>query len=172
MSDDLFIPINRTKMILMTVIYAVLGLVSFSIIYYGGMRFPAVSHTVFKIVALIILLFFAVLAGTFAKNVKNKDAGLHISSKGINDESSSISVGLLPWKDIVEISQYKSASAKYILIQVKQHKKYLDAAKNKAILRLLNQNVALYKTPIVINVGTLKTNLDELERQLNTYLKK
>lgn len=159
-------------MILMTVLYAVLGLLSFSLVYYGGMRFTAVSHTVFKVIALVILLFFAVVAGTFAKSVKNKDAGLHISNKGINDESSSISYGLIPWKDIDDISKFKSASAKYMLIHVKKHKKYLDAAKNNAIRRLLNQNITHYKTPVVINVATLKTNMDELERQLNTFYKK
>lgn len=171
MSDTVFIPINRTKMILLTVGYGLAGIIAFCIIYYGGMQFESISHTIFKIIALVVLLFFAVVAGTFAKNIRNQSAGLQIDRKGITDSSSSISFGLIPWKDIVSINKYKSPSAKYMVIKVKKEKKYLEAAKNGAIRKLLDQNLAQFKTPVVINVGILKTNLTELEAIISSHLK-
>lgn len=167
-----FIPINRTKMILLTVLYGLAGLIGFSMFYYGGFAFETVPHGVFKGLSLVVLLFFAVVAGTFAKRVKNSDAGLEINSKGITDTSSSISLSLIPWKDITKIETYRSASAKYILVHVKQPNKYLEGAKNSAIRKLLAQNVQQFKTPVVINAGILKTDLNDLSGKLKSRLKK
>ena len=169
MSDEIFIPINRKKMILMTVVYSVIGIVAFLVTYYLGENQDWMSPTVFKVASVIVLLFFMVLAGTFAKNVKSVSAGLTINRKGIDDQANSISSGLIYWKDIKGISKIKTPSAKYILVLVKKPQKYIDNAKNSAIKRLLNHNLTNYKTPIVINVTALQTNLDDLEVIITEY---
>jgi hypothetical protein len=169
MADEVFIPINRRKMIIMTVVYSVLGIAAFLVTYYLGENQDLVSPTVFKVASVIVLLFFMVLAGTFAKNVKSTSAGLTISRKGIDDQANSISSGLIYWKDIKGISKIKTPSSKYILVMVKKPQKYIENAKNNAIKRLLNHNLANHKTPIVINVTALQTNLDELEGIIAEY---
>ena len=104
MAEEVFIPIDRKKMILMTVLYSVLGIGAFLVTYYLGENQDWVSPTVFKVASIVVLLFFMVLAGTFAKNVKSTIAGLTINRKGIDDQSNSISSGLIYWKDIKGIS--------------------------------------------------------------------
>ncbi len=169
MADEVFIPINRKKMIIMTVVYSILGIGAFLVTFYLGESQDWVSPTVFKVASVIVLLFFMVLAGTFAKNVKSAAAGLTINRKGINDQANSISSGLIYWKDIKGISKIKTPSSQYILVMVKKPQKYIENAKNNAIKRLLNHNLANYKTPIVINVTALQTNLDELEGIIAEY---
>ena len=169
MADEVFIAIDRKKMVLMTILYSALGIGSFLVVYYLGENQDWMNPTVFKVLSVIVLLFFMVLAGTFAKNVKSSIAGLTINRKGIDDRSNAISSGLIHWKDIKGISKVKTPSAKYILVMVKKPQKYIDNAKNNAIKRLLNHNLSNYKTPIVINVTALQTNLDELEKIIAAY---
>ncbi len=172
MREAIFIEIDRKKMIFRTVLYSVLGLFVFLGFYYLGEWQDWVSSTVFKVIAVLSLLFFIVVAGTFAKNIKNGAAGLTIDKTGITDETSSISNGLIKWKEINEISKVKTTSSKLILIHVKKPQRFIDNAKNGAIKRLLNQNYTLYKTPIVINVSALTTTLSELEEVLVNFLGK
>ncbi len=169
MAEEVFIPIDRKKMILMTALYSILGIGAFLVTYYLGENQDWVSPTVFKVASIVVLLFFMVLAGTFAKNVKSTIAGLTINRKGIDDQSNSISSGLIHWKDIKGISKVKTPATKYILVMVKKPQKYIDNAKNSAIKRLLNHNLANYKTPIVINVTALQTSLDDLEKIIAEY---
>lgn len=169
MADEIFIPINRPRMIAMTVLYGVLGFFCFLVTYYLGEAQDWVNPGIFKFLSVVVLLFFIIVAGTFAKNLKNKSAGLLINFKGIDDQSSSISHGFIFWKDIEKISKLNAGASKYMLVFVKKPQNYIEKAKNSAIKRLLNQNMRLYKTPVVINVGALSTNLDELEKTLGDF---
>lgn len=168
-AEEVFIPIDRKKMILMTVIYSLAGIVGLLIVYYLGENQDWVSPTIFKVISVIVFLFFIVVAGSYGKNIKNSAAGLTINLTGIDDQSSSISHGLIKWKDVTGISKVKTASSKLLVISVKKPKKYLDNAKNSAVKRVLNQNISQYKTPIVINVGILDTSLEELEILLKSH---
>lgn len=166
---ETFIPIDRRKMILRTTLYGVLGIVFFFVFYYLGENQEWVSPTVFKVASIVVLFFFMVLAGTFAKNIRSKTAGLYVSRSGIDDQTSSISPGLVKWKDVTELAWGKSASANYLLVKVKKPTRFVENAKNNAIKRLLKQNLTIYKTPIVINVGILRTDIKELEGILKSF---
>ena len=169
MAKEIFIPINRKRMVVMTVFYILCGIGGLLVVYYLGENQDWISSTVFKVLSVIVFLFFIIVAGTFGKNLKNKSAGLKIDYSGIDDLSSSISHGFIKWADIKEISKVKTVSSNLLLVSVKKPQKYIDKAKNSAIKRLLNQNVALYKTPVVINVGVLTVSLTELEKLIMDY---
>lgn len=164
-----FIPVNRRKMVLMTIIYGSLGLLACLLTYYIGAYQSIVSHTVFKVASVIVLAFFAVVAGTFAKNIKNDNAGVEISTKGINDHSSSISPGMISWKEIESIGTAKNLVTSYMLIHVKHPQEIIKKAKNKAVKRLLEQNMTIYKTPVVVNIGSLSTSLSEIESSVDQF---
>jgi hypothetical protein len=167
--SPLFIPVNRRKMVIMTIVYGLLGLCACLLTYYIGANQSYMSHTVFKVAAVIVFAFFAVVAGTFAKNIKNDAAGVEISSKGINDHSSSISPGMISWKEIKSISTAKNLATSYLLIHVKHPQEIIKKAKNKAVKRLLEQNMTIYKTPVVVNVGSLSTSLKEMESNVDQF---
>jgi len=169
MKKEQFIPVDRKKMILMTVLYAVLGIGAFLVTYYLGENQDWVSPGIFKFLSVVVLLFFIIVAGSFAKNVKQKTAGLTINYSGLDDQSNSISIGEVKWKDVTGIAKVSTPSAKYILLTVKKPQKFIDNAKNGAIKRLLNQNMTLYKTPVVINASILQISLEELEAELIKY---
>lgn len=163
MSEIVFLSINRKRMLLMAAVYFSLGLSAFLLVYYFGQSQSFINTTVINIVAVIIFLFFLVVSGTYIINLRNKEAGLRVDRTGIYDNLSSISVGLIPWKDINRIEVVKTNATKLILVHVKKPKKYIDSAKNSAVKRLLNQNFELQKTPICINAGILTKPINEVE---------
>jgi TctA family transporter len=169
MSTSIFIPVNRKKMILMTVLYAVLGLLVFMAVYLVGQNQNWISPTIFTVISFAFLLFFLVVSGTYARYIKLETAGLSISQVGIDDQSSSINFGLVKWQEILGVTTHSTASSKLLIVRVKKPNKYIEGAKNAAIKRLLNQNLTIYKTPVVINVNVLSTNLAELMEQINRH---
>lgn len=170
--EAISVPINRRKMIVMTTLYGIAGLAAFLFIYYFGAYQTFTSHTVFKVASVVVLIFFAIVAGTFAKNIKNQQAGFHITAKGIDDQTSSISAGLIPWKEITAILTHKSPSSQFLLILVKHPEKVVNSGKNGAVKRVLEQNLKIYKTPIVVNAGALTMSLTELEQETNRYFER
>jgi len=168
--EDIFIAVNRKKMISMTILYGLIGLVAFLGLYYFGEGLKdalgKVGTTIFKTLAVIVLVVFIVVAGSYGKKIKDKTAGLKIDRNGITDETSSISVGMVKWKQVKKIEFLKSLTSTSILIHVKKPETFLKEAKNKAVARLLNQNVAIYKTPIVINASVLTSDVKSLTEVL------
>jgi hypothetical protein len=70
MSTSIFIPVNRKKMIFMTFLYAVLGLLVFMAIYLVGQEQNWMSPTIFTVISFAFLLFFLVVSGTYARYIK------------------------------------------------------------------------------------------------------
>lgn len=169
MSTSIFIPVNRKKMIFMTVLYAVLGLLVFMAVYLVGQEQNWMSPTIFTVISFAFLVFFLVVSGTFARYIRLETAGLSISQVGIDDQSSSINFGLIKWQEILGVTTHSTVSSKLLIVKVKKPNKYIEGAKNSAIKRLLNQNLTIYKTPVVINVNVLSTNLAELMEQINRH---
>jgi hypothetical protein len=169
MSTSIFIPVNRKKMMFMTILYAVLGVIVFMAVYLVGQDQNWMNPTIFTVISFAFLLFFLVVSGTFARYIKSETAGLSISQIGIEDKSSSISFGLIKWQEIVAISSHSTVSSKLLIVKVKKPAKIVEGAKNAAIKRLLNQNLSVYKTPVVINVNVLSTNLAELMEHINRH---
>lgn len=172
MSEEIFIPINRKRMLFMTILYSILGLGAFLTVYYLGENQEWLSPTVFKVASVVILFFFMVVAGTFAKNLRNKSAGVLINKSGIEDNTSSIAMGLIKWGDITEISVEKKAMSNQLLIQIKKPKKYIEKAPNSAVKRLLSNNLANYGTPAIIDLSILDKKAGDMEEIIGSYSKR
>lgn len=167
---DLFIAVNRRKMLMLTLMYGAIGLIAFLGLYYFGEglkhELGKIGTTIFKALSVIALVIFVVVASSYGKKIKDKSAGLGINRDGITDETTSIAIGLVKWKEIKEIVFLKSLTSTSILIHVKKPDLYLKQAKNKAVARLLSQNLTIYKTPIVINASILDVGLEKLTTEL------
>ncbi len=163
MENNLFVPIQRRKLILQGSLFFGIGLVLFLLIYYLGKSQDFASETVFNLFAVLMFLFFLIIAGTYWKNMKNKEAGVELSKQGIDDQSSSISVGLVKWQNVIGVEQVKSVTANYLVIKLKNPNKIIENAPNKAVERLLLQNMRIYQTPLVINVSTLDSDFKTFE---------
>lgn len=172
MLEEIFIPINRRKMLFMTILYGVLGLGAFLIVYYLGENQEWLNTTVFKVISLVILFFFMVVAGTFAKNLRSKSAGVLINKSGIEDNTSSIAIGLIKWGDITEISVEKKNLSNQLLIHIKKPKKYIEKAPNSAVKRLLSNNLANYGTPAIIDLNILDRKVGDVEKLIGSYSKR
>lgn len=103
----------------------------------------------------------------------NKEAilyspGLIISSDGIVDNSSGVSVGEIPWTEVIGIEENKIQSQKFISIKVSDPLKY--ANKGNVLRRMSNRaNIKICGTPVNISVNSLKIGHNELLEIITEY---
>lgn len=120
----------------------------------------------------VVGFFFTFLSVIFIiiKNFKNS-FGLAVNEKGIIDNSSVASVGLIEWKDIKGIRENNVMSTSFLLIDVYDNKKYIEKPKNIFISMLLKINLKTYGTPISISNKSLKCDFNELRSLINEQYK-
>lgn len=109
---------------------------------------------------------FAIAAAYMSKQYLDKKPGLVIDSKGILDNTSGIREHRIEWKDILGFEQLIQHQKRLILVKVRRPQKYIDQGTNHAQKRLLRLNLEEYGTPIYINVGALKMEVEELVKLL------
>lgn len=110
-----------------------------------------------SLMALIYLIIFS--------QVIIKRTGLIISSEGIIDHSSMVSVGLIRWKDILRIRKFQVNSITFLLIDVNKPEEYLLGL-NKLKLWWIKINAKSYGTPISISTVFLNCKFTELENHI------
>lgn len=172
MSNDseIHILINRSRLRLTAVFYGVLTL---SILvaafllgdYLGNGWILGLRITGGIIAALVVLTGFGAV-----KLLQNKKAGLHITHAGIEDLSSAIGVGVVSWKNVSQVEIRKNE--KVILVLIKKPDEIIKSASNKAIKQLLERNLLIYKTPVVLESKYLQCSFDELGTKLEEGWKK
>ena len=99
----------------------------------------------------------------FPAKLFDKKPGLILDEKGIIDNSSAVSVGLILWKDIVSIRTEKIRSTKFLIINVNNSEAYFERS-SKLNRILLKANMNMYATPITISATGLKCNFENLEK--------
>ncbi len=171
--EEIFVPVNRKKMLTLTVAYGIIGIIVFLAFYYFGEGLKdtlgKVGQTIFKTLAVILLIVFLVVAGSYGKKIKDKTAGISVNRNGITDQTTAIAIGEIKWKEVVGVEFQKSLTSTSLLIYVKNPDKILEQAPNKAVRRLLDRNQMIYKTPVVINSGVLVVDTNELKAQIAEY---
>jgi len=171
--DQIEIPLSKQKMIL-----TFLG----SIVFVGlGIWFlinpPKISNpilgnpTLIFIVGLASILFFGLVAVTIFRKFSDKKKGLIINSQGITDNSSGVSAGLIPWKDIQEIKVSQVMSQKFLMFIVSNPQDYIDKVTNPFKRNAMKMNYKSYGSPISISSNALQTNFDDLQKLLIEKMK-
>jgi hypothetical protein len=95
--------------------------------------------------------------------------GLVLNERGLDDQSSAVSAGFLPWSDIAEtrIWQYRNQRSLYIIL--KNPDKYVAACGpvKRTLLRLLKNVIP---SPVAISANSLSISFDQLVSLVNDYL--
>jgi hypothetical protein len=124
------------------------------------------------LIGIIGILFFGSIVVYGIKKILNKKIGLIIDSNGITDDTNLTSIGLIEWNDIIEIRTEQIMTTKFLLIDVNNPEKYIGKAKNGIQSFLMKFNMNKYETPLSISSSVLNFNFKELEKLIQTELKR
>ncbi len=102
----------------------------------------------------------------------SNSVGLTIDDHGITDYSSTTSVGLIEWSDIIGIETMQIASTKTLVIDIKNPQKYIKKAKNKMALGTMKRNCKSYGSPLSLISEALEIKHKALEQLLIEELEK
>ena len=117
-------------------------------------------------VGLLSVLFFGVAGISFFKRLLDKSPGLIISEKGIFDNASGVSAGLIPWTDILSIQETVVQNQRFVNIVVKNPEEYINKHKSIVKRKLAQINYKSFGTVIGIPATGLNCNYDELKALL------
>lgn len=120
------------------------------------------NSTVISITGFISIIFFSMCLILIIKVFVTKKISLIVNEKGIIDNSSYTSVGMIFWNDITSIHSIDIASNKFLIINVKNPNKYIN---NQTGIkrRLLEKTFKTYGYPISISSTILACSFKELE---------
>ena len=169
--DQIEIPLSKTKLwlgIVGSFIFLIIGIWMLA----SNISSNRYNPLIIKVVAIVAIIFFGACGIFLVKKLFDKESGLIISKKGIFDNTSGVSIGLIIWDDIVDIRVQQIMANKFITIHVKDPEKYIGKAKNKMMARIMKSNMNMSGTPISISSNTLKYNFKNLNKLLIESYKK
>lgn len=161
MEKEISIPLSKGKILLIVVgslAFVIGGIFIFMLANDQNRYHPLLMQTV----GVLGVVFFSWTGFMSLKKFFDTQPGLVINQKGITDNSSGVSVGFIPWKDITEIKSTQIALTKFLIIQLNNPEDYLDRCIRPIQKRLLKANYKKYGTPVSISVNTLKVKFKPL----------
>ncbi|MCI5674741.1 MAG: hypothetical protein MR314_01040 [Ezakiella sp.] len=139
MAKEVLIKKKTFKWIVMGIIMAIIAL-AFCFLIIGS---SGLGDTSFEPFGLIVGLLFAIFCGYISyllfKKVADKSPALFVDSKGIVENSSSISLGFIPWDRIDNVYVKRGSLGNYLCFEIIDLEGFLEernvkGAKKKAIL--------------------------------------
>lgn len=165
------IPLSKTKIVLLIVGSLLFVVAGFWIFFYAADQQTRYAPLLAKIAGAAAIVFFATTGIIGLTKLFDGKAGLVIDEKGITDNSSGVSAGLIEWRDITGIRTEQIMANKFLLIDTAQPNKYIERA-NRVKGRIMQSNLKLYGTPLAIASTALKFNFKELEALIRTEFEK
>ncbi len=172
MQEKIEIPLNKKKILLLTggaILFVLLGLWLFFTAD-DLQRQSSPSPIFIKGIAIVAILFFAIAAIVSVKKLFVQEVGLIIDARGIVDNSSALSIGLIAWNDIIDTATVQVMSTTILLIKVANPEQYIARAGSGLQAKLLHTNREKYGTPIAIATNTLKCDIENLKRLIHQAL--
>jgi len=111
----------------------------------------------------IAIIFFGGICISAIKKIVDKRPGLRIDEKGIMDNSSGVSPGLVVWEHIIGIRKIKVSGTRFLLIDVRNPEKYIQDTKKRIKRQVMKANAKKYGTPISISSNGLSITFKKLE---------
>lgn len=157
------IPFSKKKLVVGTAVSLVLILGGIYFLSPISVRQLNVYSYKIKMIGFLSIGLGVVLGSFCGKKVFDKKPGLILDQSGITDNSSVISVGLILWAQIAEVSVKNVLSKKLLLISVYDAESFLTNANafQKAVMK---ENVKQHGTPITIDVTALQCSFEDLEK--------
>ncbi len=160
------IPLDKTKILLLTggaVLFVALGAWLLLDVANGESGF---YRLFLQGVGLLGIVFFGFMGLIGVRKLFDNQPGVIIDREGIHDNTSSISAGLVEWKDIRGFRNLKIRSTRFIMVDVEDPEKYIARAKNGIARKAMQANNKLYGSPVAITSGALQYDFDQLEELL------
>lgn len=123
------------------------------------------NETFIQIVGIISIFYFGLMF-LFSLKVYFRKVALVISDKGIYDSSNSLSVGFIPWNEVLDIRQIQEGAVFMIMISLIDSNFIINNEKNFVKRFLLKKQDKRLGSPIIIPMVALNSYVDTLERQL------
>ncbi|MCF8237888.1 MAG: DUF4175 domain-containing protein [Saprospiraceae bacterium] len=169
-SSRLEIPLNRKKFLLRGGLFTALALAGVWLLLSYAPVQTFLTPWVVQVIAGVLVFVFGILAMNDLQKGMGNPIGLVITPEGIIDHSSNLGVGLIRWKEIRQLRIDTSRSNKHILVEVAKPKDLQKKARNPLQQNLMNTNLKLYGTPIVIQTDYLTIPTTELLQLLEERL--
>lgn len=120
------------------------------------------------LVGFITILFSFISLFYFLKRLFGNGFALIVDEEGIIENTNATSIGFVPWEDVVKIKKTRIASTDFLIIEVRDAKKYIAKSRNFFQTKIMKMNFKYYGTPITINSNTLKCNFTDLEQNVQS----
>ncbi|MDR3259547.1 MAG: hypothetical protein LBT51_08075 [Fusobacteriaceae bacterium] len=181
-NEKIEIPLSKKKLFLL--LLSSIGLIGSSvwIIFIRGLNivqnpinnsYEIIDFDIFYIiVGLIGIIFFGICDVFVIKSLLKKEMGLVIDCYGITDNTSGISIGHIPWENIIEINRMNISKQKMVIIIVSNPKEYINRQTNPISRKAAEANYRMYGSPIFISSNTLKCDFIKLNTVLHEEFEK
>lgn len=133
----------------------------------SGGRFnnPILVHTV----GWLSIAFFGLCSVIALRKLFDHKPGLQLSAAGLQDNSSGIAAGLIPWPHIAAIAPYQISGQRMLVVMLHEPEPYIE--RGSAFRRKQNRaNHKLCGSPVSISTNSLKIGYGELQQLLEQYL--
>ncbi|MGZ3882819.1 MAG: STM3941 family protein [Bacteroidia bacterium] len=171
-SEPVIIALSKKKILLM--LTGSLAFVAIGVWFI--VKPPVVHHAVFGNPTLIFsagiasVLFFGLCAVMLLRKLPDTTPGLVIDEAGLNDNSSGVAAGQIPWSDIDSFSVVEIQKQKIILVHVKHPQTYIERQSGSFKRKAMALNNKLYGTPVSITSNGLNIGFEELRAILTIRL--
>jgi len=171
---------NKKKLIISIALYSLFIVLGFLLIFksdiFAASYFAKSLGLLGKSITIQIIGFLSaiIMSLLFAGTVKLyfQNYALILNEKGFINNTNFTNVGLILWKDIVDLKINKRTHNSLIFIYVKNKNKYYNKVKNPIIkLNILTYNKA-YKASFVLETANLIISEDELFEILKKHIKR
>ena len=162
------IPLSKTKLLLLlagSILFVAAGFFCIMVVADGYAKYSSIF---LKGVGVVAILFFGATGVSATKKIFDNKMGLIIDDRGMTDNSSGVSIGLIKWSDITAITTEEISSSKFLLIYVTNPEYYLNQAKGFK-RKMMKANYSMYGTPLSMTSNGLKCKFSELEQLIHKY---
>jgi hypothetical protein len=161
---------KMTKMLTGSIAFVLIGL--WLLIFQPTIGNPLFDNVIVKYgIAIAAILFFGYTLFFSIKKLADKKPGIVIDDSGIYDNSSAVSVGLIPWTDIRQISTVTVMRQEFVIIGVSNPEHYINKQPNFLKRKGMQYNYKNYGSPIAISANGLKCNVKDLVRLLEERIR-
>ncbi|GAB4093309.1 STM3941 family protein [Flaviaesturariibacter terrae] len=172
MKQRIEIPLSKKKMarlLLLAIVFVAGG--AWMLAYSGETSNFLLSNPVVKnSVAVAAILFFGWSAFFFVRKLSDKRPGFVIDAAGVQDNTSGVAFGQLPWTDISGFSRASVYNQEFLIIHVFDPERYLEQATGRVQRMSMSFNLKQYGSPFAVSANTLTCSLAELEKLLREHL--
>ncbi|OUL59974.1 STM3941 family protein [Flavobacterium sp. AJR] len=99
----------------------------------------------------------------FTKKILDKKPGVIIDNMGIVDNSSGVSIGRIPWSDVMAVAERAVITQKFVTIYLKNPEDYINKETNSIKRKMLKMNFKESGSPVSISANGLKIPFIELK---------